>query len=156
MFRLCLLFGICLLTAFSPLFSQSIKTPLPTTANRSISPSATTCATDLLLQEFRKSPAFKMAEERMNQQILRASNTNDSSILTLPVVFHIVDDNPYAFSDAQVDAAIKDLNDAFSKSGAYAGSSGVDTRIRFCLAKKDPDGGITNGITRTVSFFSTT
>ncbi|MGC4034937.1 MAG: gliding motility-associated C-terminal domain-containing protein [Chitinophagaceae bacterium] len=29
----------------------------------------------------------------------------------------------------------------------------MDTRIQFCLAKKDPDGGNTTGITRTKSFF---
>ena len=46
----------------------------------------------------------------------------------------------------------------FRKSGGYAGGDnpltpGVDTRIQFCLAKKDPDGGNTTGITRTKSFF---
>jgi hypothetical protein len=49
--------------------------------------------------------------------------------------------------------ALTDLNDAFGKTGPYSVSLGADTKIRFCLAKKDPDGGITNGITRTVSFF---
>ena len=136
------------------LFSQQTRPPFPTIPGRELSPSANTCATDLLLQEFRKSPAFKAAEEAMNQRILQYGRMHDSTILTLPVVFHIADDNPYAFTDAQVASAIQDLNDAFSKSGPYAASTGADTRIRFCLAKKDPDGGITTGITRTESFFS--
>ena len=47
------------------------------------------------------------------------------------------------------------MNDAFSKSGIYSASPGADTKIRFCLSKKDPDGGNSTGITRTTSFFST-
>jgi len=112
------------------------------------------CGTDVLLGQLRKNTLLKAAEDRMNAEILRSTRVNDSGILTLPVVFHIVDNNPDFFSDVQVQAAIDDLNDAFSKSGAYAGSTGADTKIRFCLAKKDPDGGITTGITRTVSFFA--
>ncbi|HEX8314633.1 MAG TPA: M43 family zinc metalloprotease [Flavisolibacter sp.] len=154
MFRRLFSYIACFLFALASVHGQKIKTPFPTSAESRLSPSVSTCATDVLLQEFRKSPAFKAAEEKMNQQILQYRQANDSTILALPVVFHIVDDNPFAFSDAQVAAAIQDLNDAFSKSGAYAASTGADTRIRFCLAKKDPDGGITNGITRTVSFFS--
>ena len=46
------------------------------------------------------------------------------------------------------------LNNAFSRSGAYSASAGADTKLRFCIVKKDPNGGITTGITRTTSFFS--
>ncbi len=135
-------------------FTQRATMPFPallTDPNSLSNP----CATDIFLNANRKNPAFKKAEDRMNAQILAYSRrADDTNIITLPVVFHIVDDNPDLFSDAQVAGAIADLNDAFSKSGSYAASVGADTKIRFCLSKKDPDGGITTGITRTVSFFS--
>jgi gliding motility-associated-like protein len=153
MHRLLLILFSCICISLS-LWSQQATAPFPSAPAKEPVPSAATCATDLLLQELRKSPAYIAAEDKMNQRILTYGRMHDSTILTLPVVFHVVADDPYLFSDAQVAAAIQDLNDAFSKSGAYAASTGVDTRIRFCLAKKDPEGGITNGITRTVSFFS--
>ncbi|MDQ6609032.1 MAG: M43 family zinc metalloprotease, partial [Bacteroidota bacterium] len=136
------------------MFAQKIKFPFPVSPEQTFFPSTNACATDVLLKEHRKSAAFRASEEKMNQQILSYSQTNDTSVVTLPVAFHIVDDNTFAFSDAQVAAAIQDLNDAFSKSGIYSASIGADTRIQFCLAKKDPDGGITSGITRTESFIS--
>ncbi|PWT71931.1 MAG: hypothetical protein C5B59_16885 [Bacteroidetes bacterium] len=70
---------------------------------------------------------------------------------TIPVVFHIVSQNPYAITDQQVINAVKDLNDAFAHAGAYAGGQGANTGISFCLARIDPDGGNTTGITRTES-----
>lgn len=90
----------------------------------------------------------------MNREILSAYGTLDAdTIITLPVVVHIINTNPYATTDAQVMAGIQLLNDAFSKSGVYSASMGADTKIRFCLARKAPDGGITNGITRTTSTY---
>jgi gliding motility-associated-like protein len=73
---------------------------------------------------------------------------------TLPVVVHIIADAPSAIPDITIINAIQDLNDAFGKAGAYSASKGVDTKIRFCLAQKDPDGGNTTGITRTEHFFA--
>jgi gliding motility-associated-like protein len=73
---------------------------------------------------------------------------------TLPVVFHIISGNPGAITDQQMIDALKDLNDAFSKSGVYSASTGANTQIQFCLAQKDPDGGTTSGITRTQSFLT--
>lgn len=72
----------------------------------------------------------------------------------IPVVVHIVSDDPDAVSDATIIAAISDLNDAFANSGSYASAIGVNTGISFCLARKDPNGGITNGITRTNSLYA--
>lgn len=112
------------------------------------------CGVDLMLDKLRRDPSFRMREAQMNQEILRVQGTLDDTIITLPVVVHIVDLNPNAITDAQVIAGIKLLNDAFSKSGIYSASMGADTKIRFCLAKTDPLGGITTGITRTTSFFS--
>ena len=50
-----------------------------------------------------------------------------------------------------VEQGIEHLNDAFANIGYYDQGSGADVSIEFCLARQDPDGNITNGITRTVS-----
>ena len=70
----------------------------------------------------------------------------------VPVVFHIISQNPNAITDQDIINAVNDLNDAFAHTGAYAaGGPGANTGISFCLARIDPDGGNTNGITRTQS-----
>jgi gliding motility-associated-like protein len=113
------------------------------------------CITDHVLYQLRKSPDYVAKEKKMNSEIVkRLLGGPDTVILTLPLVFHIINPNPSAITDAQIMNAVKDLNDAFGKTGAYAASPGADTRVRFGLAQKDPDGGITNGITRTTSFYS--
>jgi gliding motility-associated-like protein len=92
-------------------------------------------------------------EAKMNQAILNyAAPLADSYVL--PVVFHIINQNPGSVTDQQILDALKNLNDAFARTGPYAVGSGVDTRIQFCLAQLDPDGGNTTGITRTTSFFT--
>jgi gliding motility-associated-like protein len=71
---------------------------------------------------------------------------------TVPVVFHIIGINPTAITDLQIMNAVQDLNNAFAHTGPYApGTPAVNTRIQFCLARIDPDGGISTGITRTQS-----
>jgi len=111
------------------------------------------CGTDIMLQERRKNPQFKAKEDEMNARILRATGTLDDTIYTLPVVFHIIMQNPNSITDQNVMNELKNLNDIFSKTGAYSSSAGADSKIKFCLAQKDPEGGSTTGITRTTSFF---
>ncbi|MES2649809.1 MAG: PKD domain-containing protein [Bacteroidota bacterium] len=112
------------------------------------------CGTDNLLKTARQVAAYRMKEAEMNREI---ANTpvilNDE--LTLPVVFHIIGEDQTLIPDQLIADALKNLNEAFSKTGAYALGDGVDTKIRFCMAKTGPDGGITNGVTRTTSFFGT-
>lgn len=68
---------------------------------------------------------------------------------TLPVVVHIIHDGgPENIPDAQVLQGIQDLNDAYANLGYYDQGTGVDTKIQFCLARRDPDGNATTGITR--------
>lgn len=70
-------------------------------------------------------------------------------VYTIPVVFHIIHQNgPENISDAAVMDAFQRLNDAFANRGIYDQGSGVDTKIQFCMAKKDPDGNHTTGINR--------
>jgi gliding motility-associated-like protein len=81
--------------------------------------------------------------------------TDFSPLYTIPVVVHIIKQDPYSITDADVFNSISDLNAAFAHQGAYSvDTNGVNTRINFCLAKNYPDGGLTTGITRTVSFYA--
>ncbi|MBK7946622.1 MAG: hypothetical protein IPJ85_15575 [Flavobacteriales bacterium] len=77
----------------------------------------------------------------------------------IPVVFHIVhNDGPENISDAQLYDAIRILNDDFNRQNPdwatvrpefidIVGDAGME----FRLAKRDPQGNCTNGITRTKS-----
>jgi gliding motility-associated-like protein len=81
----------------------------------------------------------------------RHKQFSDTSFI-VPVVFHIIGTNPSLVTDQQISDAVADLNNAFANSGPYStGGPGANTKITFCLAKTDPDGGITSGITRTQS-----
>lgn len=116
-------------------------------------PAPILCSFDQLMTIQRNSATFRVNEMKMNYDIqIKKNNTIDTTII-LPVVFHIIHQNPNSITDATILNAINDLNNAFGKAGAYAGSLGVDTKIRFCLAQKAPDGGITNGINRIISTY---
>lgn len=77
----------------------------------------------------------------------------------VPVVFHIIHNNgPENISDAQVLDAVRILNEDYNRENAdwdnvrseFLGIV-ADVGIEFRLARKDPNGNCTNGITRTVS-----
>jgi gliding motility-associated-like protein len=75
-----------------------------------------------------------------------------SATYRVPVVFHIVHDNGAEnISNQRIYNAVEWLNESFQNTGYYDQNSGVNVDIEFCLAKRDPDGNLTNGITRTVS-----
>lgn len=77
----------------------------------------------------------------------------------IPVVFHIIHDNGVEnISDAQVEDAIRVLNEDFNKLNsdwpnvkAEFLDRVADVGITFRLAQRDPQGNCTNGITRTKS-----
>ena len=72
----------------------------------------------------------------------------------IAVVVHIVSTKPDSITDLMVQEGIDDLNDAFAHRNTYASQGpGYNTGLSFCLAKKDPNGGNTKGITRTNSVF---
>jgi len=78
-------------------------------------------------------------------------NATTGSSNVVPVVFHIISNNPASITDQQIIDAVQDLNYAFAHADSYAGSEGINTGITFCLARIDPEGGISSGITRTQS-----
>lgn len=159
------LFFLQLFWCMSVLFAQQKKTPseyFDSLINRN-ELQKNSCGSDLVLNQLRKNPVYAAREQKMNDAIRQAlgsgvrldgGNGTATDPYVLPLVFHIINaTGAIAITDAQIVNAVKDLNDAFSKNGAYAASAGADTRIRFALAQKDPDGGITTGITRVTSPF---
>lgn len=113
-------------------------------------------------------PEFKQASEQIEQYIAQYQEGGETSraLITIPVVFHVLYKvNMNNISDAQVLSQLDVLNEDFRKlnqnfetnTPAVFKPLGVDTEIEFCLAKTDPQGNPTTGITRkqtTVSPFS--
>jgi len=96
-----------------------------------------------------------------NQQ--NASDNADRSVIyTIPVVFHIVHENGSEnISNAQVENAMFIMNRDYQKLNSDTISVVTpfkpivaDIQVEFKLAKRDPNGNCTNGITRTFSTFS--
>lgn len=80
-------------------------------------------------------------------------------IITIPTVVHVVYNNSTEnISDAQIQTQINALNQDFRRWNSDISSApsrfrgfSKDIRVEFCLAKRDPNGNPTNGITRTAT-----
>lgn len=71
--------------------------------------------------------------------------TDQGNIITLPVVFHIIDTSATTIAtNAQINQALKNLNDQWRR----ITGDGVDMKIQFALAVRDPFGNVTTGINR--------
>ena len=87
----------------------------------------------------------------------RVSRSNDPYII--PVVFHVIHNfGPENISDSQIHDAVEQVNLQLRKLNPDTGdilpefqAIAADTEIEIRLARKDPDGLCTNGITRTAS-----
>ncbi len=95
------------------------------------------------------------AEEKIQAAIAKQSNRANresisDTIRTIPVVVHIIHNGGIEnISDTQVHSQIEVLNEDYGKMpGTNGDGNGVDTKVRFCLAKIDPIGRCTNGIVR--------
>lgn len=124
------------------------------------------CATDRLMQEYITENHLEAvyAQEKQVKQNISALATNDRTIKTIPVVFHIVY-NPNKQSSVQmnnlitptiIDDIVARLNEDFSKTTTTGVRSTwhnliANTNIQFCLANRDPQGNVTTGITRTTT-----
>ncbi len=90
-------------------------------------------------------------------QRLAASTQGTNQVVTIPVVVHIVHNGSALgtnenIADAQVHSQIEVLNQDFRRMMGTPGFNnnpvGADTEIQFCLAQRDPNGIITDGIIR--------
>lgn len=98
-------------------------------------------------------------EQTLQQWIAayQASGQKTNAVVTIPVVVHVVYNNATQnISDAQVQSAIEALNRDFRRTNTDANQTpaafqgvAADVEIEFCLARQDPNGNPTNGITRT-------
>lgn len=75
---------------------------------------------------------------------------SDKALKTIPIVVHVIHKGEAVgvgsnISDAQIQSAIDNMNDAYRNMAPY---TGVDTEIEFCLAQRDPNGNPTTGIVR--------
>jgi gliding motility-associated-like protein len=135
------------------------------------------CGADMFQQILRKDPLYASNENVMNEKIrawvlqaagqktisISVNNVGNNNVVvaptsvpvvTVPVVFHIVNQNAAAITDQMIIDAVAELNKAFAHLGVYGTDpKGVDTRIQFCLATRTPDGGKTNGIDRINSYY---
>jgi hypothetical protein len=129
-------------------------------------PTHRTCASDEVMQRAMQDPQVRARVEAYRQQFdgrvneyLANRENRTQAIINVPVVVHIMTDNPSLVTDATVQRQIDTLN------WFYGGASATDslrtytpfrdrygrTEIRFCLAKRTPAGLPTNGIDRTTT-----
>lgn len=99
------------------------------------------------------------AVEQMERGNLLGKNNNSAPIFTIPVVVHIIyatqSDN---ISMRQIEDGLRVLNEDFQRLNADTTVTrsqflpdAADLQIEFKLAKKDPSGNCTDGVTRTQS-----
>lgn len=116
------------------------------------------CGTDEMHQVFQKKASQRLRHTRAEELIFnntlypKHAKTTAEEDYVIPVVVHVIYDGAVGVvSDAQVLQGIRHLNESFANAGSYDTSRGVNTQIQFCLAKQDPLGNPTTGITRTAS-----
>ena len=115
---------------------------------------------DLMRSFLRNNPAYQQRQNEIESRLLADGGgvrrpSGIESTVTIPVVVHIIHNNgPENISDARVLTAIQHLNEAYENSGYYDQGNGVNTNIQFCMAQRDPNNNLTNGITRDVSPFT--
>ena len=96
---------------------------------------------------------MRAAEARISSALAEDRGRADT-VYTLPVVVHVIHlgeapGDGINISDAQIRSAIEVLNDIFRKrEGTSGDGGGVDTRIGFCLAVRDPSDQPSDGIVR--------
>lgn len=96
-------------------------------------------------------------EKDIQKWISENPNHQQKSIITIPVVVHVVyNTSQQNISDGQIQSQIDVLNADYRRTNVDAmmtpsvwTSIAADCEIEFCLATTDPNGNSTNGITRT-------
>ena len=121
--------------------------------------------TERHLHRIQEDPSVLQRKEDLNQRIQtylanNAQRPESQAVITIPVVVHIVYPSATSgaavnISDAQIQSQITALNKDYSKTNSDIGSVptiwaglAANVQIQFCLAKRDPSGAATTGITR--------
>ncbi len=126
------------------------------------------CATDHLTEELIKNdPDYAQQLQESWKAIQETVASQDKQkkqavVYTIPVVFHVIyNDYRDNISRLQLEDGLRVLNEDFRRLNADTGNTrsifkgvAADIEIEFALAKKDPQGNCTDGITRTQSALS--
>ncbi len=122
------------------------------------------CGTDSVYEELvKQNPQVALNRAKLNdfvrEYIRQHPKSDDDELYVIPVVFHVVhqygvENIPYS----NIEAAIEQMNKDYRKMRSDTASIkeefkpiAADTKIEFRLARKDPDGNCTMGVTRTYS-----
>ncbi|NBR14231.1 MAG: PKD domain-containing protein, partial [Crocinitomicaceae bacterium] len=115
------------------------------------------CGSAILHNQMMNDPSYaqKMSEFELYVKTQSSSNTPKvAAQYRIPVVVHVLHKGEAVgvgtnVSDADIRAAIKELNNRYRKTAGTAGAgNGVDMEIEFALAVRNPSGQCTNGINR--------
>ncbi|MBN4071231.1 T9SS type A sorting domain-containing protein [Crocinitomix catalasitica] len=118
-------------------------------------------STTLMDKRFVDNPDFELKIDHMNNMIAAkissGSKSRSGQVVVIPVVVHVLWNLPVQnIQDEQIWSQIDILNQDFSRSNPDTVKTrnifkpiAADTKLRFCLAQRDPSGGPTTGITRT-------
>lgn len=106
------------------------------------------CLFDALYPAQRVKTAETLIQACLSKQIFAEGSDHDIRII--PVVVHVIHNGGAEnISATQINSQIRILNEDYGKlPGTPGDGNGVDTRVRFCLAKIDPQGRCTDGIVR--------
>jgi hypothetical protein len=119
------------------------------------------CATHEVYQQMLKEDSqFAARREQIEREtqewITRHGENRVGTVITIPVVFHIVyNTSAQNIPESRILEQLDVLNRDFGRTNADAGNTpsvwqnvAANTNIQFCLAKRDPNGNPTNGIIR--------
>ncbi|MAY82945.1 MAG: zinc metalloprotease [Flavobacteriales bacterium] len=112
------------------------------------------CASASNWEKAMKNPDFIRLQEQFEEASSRAKVAKSQTVFIVPVVFHIIYKNATEnISESQIMSQLDALNRDFRMRNADTTNvepdfSKADVQIEFCLARRDPNGNQTNGITR--------
>nr|MBA2761205.1 hypothetical protein [Segetibacter sp.] len=99
--------------------------------------------------------AIKEGRYKLSNRAATMRGTDTRTVYNIPIVFHIVLNNPNSVTDAQIQAQLDTLNkDFFGANGdsvkipAWFKPLFGKSAIQFCLAERTPEGEGTTGIER--------
>jgi len=157
--------GMILLALFNSVHAQEKPAPKPINYGKDIeNMAAHQCATVAYESYIKKKyPAYSSQKfeakvsAKVAATIKRLEARNNNSIITIPVVVHVVHNNEELgtganITDAQIMSQITVLNQDYRRMAGTPGYNenpvGADVEIEFCMAQTNPSGGSTNGIDR--------
>jgi len=141
---------------FLPVFLFTVLSINTLTAQNDFRP----CGTDEKVREsLLKHPEFRAQREELEAFTRQFSGDVSREIKVIPVVFHIMHNyGPENISKEQVEDAIRILNEDYQllntdQNEVISAFSSIVANVgfEFRLARKDPNGNCTDGITRTVT-----